>query len=307
MRSATLGGLEVSVLGLGCNTFGRSIDQRAAEAVVHAALDVGMTFFDTSDNYGGGRSEAMLGSALGSRRDEVRVATKFGSKIEGVDGTGGARPEYVGRAVRRSLEQLGTEWIDLYQLHRPDPDTPIAETLGAMWDLVDEGLVREIGCSNLDATQLSEAVAVARAESRPCFISNQIEYSLLHRDPQTNGLRDLALAEGIALLPFYPLANGMLTGKVVRDREPEGRLRTERYRSFLSEHYFDAVDRIRPFAESRGLSMVQVALGWLLAQPDVPAVTPGSTKPEQVRSNARAATWQPSVEDLELLDGIEVA
>jgi aryl-alcohol dehydrogenase-like predicted oxidoreductase len=176
-----------------------------------------------------------------------------------------------------------------------------------MWELADEGLVREVGCTNLDADQLRSALDAASSAGRTGFISNQVEYSLLHRDPQRNGLRDLSLANNVALLPFYPLSSGLLTGKVTRERPPEGRLQMDRYQHYLVDANFHISDRIRPFAEERGLSMVDVALGWLLAQPDVPAVTPGATSPNQVRSNAHAAAWQPSAEDLGSLDGFTSA
>jgi aryl-alcohol dehydrogenase-like predicted oxidoreductase len=299
-----LGTLEVSVIGLGCNNFGRALDETGSKAVVDAAIDSGMNFFDTSDNYGEGRSESYLGRALGSRRASVVIATKFGMAVNGVPDSGGARPDYVRRAVQRSLSELGTDWIDLYQLHKPDPTTPIGDTLDAMWDLVEEGLVREIGCTNLDVDQLGDAIAYARSTGRSGFVSNQMEYSLLHRDPQRNGLRELALDSGVALLPFYPLANGMLTGKVRRGAPIEGRLTMDRYQSYLTDENFETTERIADFAAERGITMVTVALGWLIAQRDIPAVTPGATKPEQVRSNAEAAAWEPQEDDLAVLDSI---
>jgi aryl-alcohol dehydrogenase-like predicted oxidoreductase len=307
MRTARLGSIDVPVVGVGCNNVGRTLDLEATRRVVDAALDRGLSFFDSSDNYGGGTSERLLARALGSRRSDVVILTKFGSEIPGVDGSGGARPEYVRSAVRRSLAELNTDWIDVYLLHKPDPDTPIAETLGAMWDLMDEGVVREIGCSNLDAVQLAEALETAHEAGRPAFVANQVEYSLANPAPWTNGLRDLAVAHDVALLPFYPLASGMLTGKVIRGQAPEGRLQMDRYRSFRSAANFNLVDRLRPFAAERGLTMVQVALGWLLAQPEVPVVSPGATKPEQIVSNATAADWQPSAEDLATLDALASA
>lgn len=296
MRTATLGVLEVSVVGVGCNNMGRVLDQQGSIDVVRAALDAGMTFFDTSDNYGSGLSEAFLGRALGHHRHRVVIATKFGMPVPGREGTGGARPDYVRRAVTSSLERLCTDYIDLYQLHRPDPDTPIVDTLGAMWDLIDEGLVREIGCSNLNASQLSEAMR-ATGDGRP-LVSNQVEYSLLYPGPQQDGLTDVAREQGVRLLPYYPLACGLLTGKVTRDAEPVGRLSMDRYARFLTDENYRTVGRLRAYADARGLSMVQVALGWLLAQPEVPAVTPGATKPVQVAGNAAAAAWTPKSVDL---------
>jgi aryl-alcohol dehydrogenase-like predicted oxidoreductase len=306
VRRVPLGALEVSVIGLGCNNFGRALDQEGTTAVVNAALDAGVNFFDTSDNYGDAQSERFLGEALGSRRSEVVIATKFGQVLPGVL-EGGARPEYIRSAVTRSLRELGTDYIDLYQLHWPDPETPIGDTLETMWSLVEQGLVREVGCCNLDAGQLDEALAWADERGRPRFVSDQIEYSLLHREPQTNGLTELALDRGVSLLPYYPLTSGLLTGKAVKGRTPEGRLSMDRYQRFLTDRNYGIVDRLRAFAAARELSMVQVALGWLVAQPEVPAVTPGATRPEQVFANAAAAEWIPGPDDLAELDGIAAA
>ncbi len=307
MRTASIGALEVSVIGVGCNNFGRALDSNGVQAVVDAALDAGMNFFDTSDNYGNGQSERLLAEALGTRRADVVIATKFGLEVPGEPGSGGAQPDYIRRAAHRSLSQLGTDWIDLYQLHKPDPNTPIEDTMGTLWELVDEGLVREIGCSNLDATQLVKALDTARDADQRAFVSNQIEYSLLHRAPEANGLTDVAGSRGVSLLPFYPLASGMLTGKASKGAELEGRLSMERYHRFLADENFEVVERLRPFAADRHLSMVQVALGWLLAQPRVPTVTPGATTPAQIHSNGAAARWFPTAEDLALLDEISPA
>ncbi len=303
MRRVRLGALEVSIIGLGCNNFGRALDQDGTTEVVNAALDAGVTFFDTSDNYGNTQSEVFLGKALGSRRSEAVIATKFGQSLPGIL-EGGARPDYVRSAIVSSLRRLGTDHIDLYQLHWPDPDTPIGDTLDAMWSLVDEGLVREIGCCNLDAAQFDEALTCATERGGRPFVANQIEYSLLHRDPQTNGLTRLALDRGVGLLPYYPLSSGLLTGKAVKGQTPEGRLAMDRYQNVLTDRNYSVVERLRRFASERGLTMVQVALGWLTAQPEVPAVTPGATKPEQVWSNVGAAEWDPTAADLAALDAI---
>ena len=304
MRTEQLGSLEVSVIGLGCNNFGRALDQAASQVVVDAALEAGINVFDSSDNYGEGRSESYLGTALGDRRDSVNIATKFGMPIPGIPDSGGAQPGYVRKAVERSLDQLGTDYIDLYQLHRPDPVVPIEETLVELNALVDEGKVREIACSNLDADQLSESASVARTQGLRPFLANQIQYSLLHRAPEVDGSIEVCEREGIALLPYYPLASGMLTGKARRGEPIEGRLKMDRYQGFLTESNFDVVEGLRGFAVERGISMVQVALGWLLAQPTVPFVTAGATKPDQVAANVAAADWTPSTEDLHELDRI---
>ena len=304
MRTARLASLEVSVIGLGCNNFGRALDQAGAKVVVDRALDSGITVFDTSDNYGDGQSESFLGVALGQRRDQVVIATKFGMPVPGVPGSGGGAPGYIRRAVERSLDQLGTDYIDLYQLHRPDPEVPIGETMEAMSALVDQGKVREVGCSNLDADHLFESANTARSLGLRPFLANQIQYSLLHRTPEHDGSIEVGEGESVALLPYYPLASGMLTGKARLGQPIEGRLQMERYQGFLTDSNFAVVEALRGFAFDRNISMVQVALGWLLAQPTVPFVTPGATGPDQVSANAEGANWIPSIDDLAELDRI---
>jgi aryl-alcohol dehydrogenase-like predicted oxidoreductase len=304
MRTARLGSLEVSVVGLGCNNFGRALDEVGARVVVDQALDSGINVFDTSDNYGDGQSESFLGAALGQRRDQVVIATKFGMPVSGVPGSGGAAPGYIRRAVERSLDELGTDYIDLYQLHKPDPKVPIGDTMEVMNALVNEGKVREVGCSNLDADQLSGSANAARTLGLRPFLANQIQYSLLHRAPEHDGSTEVGERENVALLPYYPLASGMLTGKAQRGQPIEGRLQMERYQGFLTDTNFEVVEALRSFAFERDVTMVQVALGWLLAQRMVPFVTAGATKPEQVTTNAAAAAWSPSVADLAALDAI---
>jgi len=304
MRTAHLGTLEVSVIGLGCNNFGRAIDATQSARVVGAALDAGVTYFDTAGNYGEGRSESYLGAALGKRRGEVVIGTKFGMPVPGVPGSGGARPGYVRQAIERSLSQLGTDFIDLYQLHFPDPETSIEDTLGVMDDLKKEGKVIEIGCCNLDAAQLATALRSSSEGGWAAFLSNQVEYSLIRRDPETDGLAEVCADAGVALLPFYPLANGLLTGKIRRGEAPQGRLGTERYRGFLTGDNFDVVERLDVYAKERGVTMVEVALGWLLTRDLVPAVTPGATTPEQIVSNAGASGWVPTAADLSALEAL---
>ncbi|MDP9145755.1 MAG: aldo/keto reductase [Actinomycetota bacterium] len=304
MRTAMLGSLEVSVVGLGCNNFGRALDQPQSAAVVHAALEAGMTHFDTASNYGEGQSEAFLGAALGNRRHEVVIATKVGVAIPGWEGSGGAQPKYVRQVLERSLSELGTAYVDLYMIHFPDPKTPIEYTLEAMNDLVEEGAVRQIGCSNFDPTQLTEALGVSADNGWAAFVCDQVQYSMVHREPEANGLARLCVETGVGLLPFYPLASGLLTGKTRRGGEPQGRLKMDRYQDFLTEENFDLVEGLDRFASDRGITMVQVALGWLLAQDAVPAVTSGATSPEQVAANARAADWSPSEDDMRALTAI---
>jgi aryl-alcohol dehydrogenase-like predicted oxidoreductase len=304
VRTTRLGSLEVSVIGLGCNNFGRALDQAGSTVVVDAALQAGINVLDVSDNYGEGRAESYLGAALGSRRHEVIIATKFGMAVPGVPGSGGAKPEYIHQAIDRSLNQLGTDYIDLYQLHRPDPAVPVEDVIGVLDGLIRQGKVREIACSNLDAGQLTAAAEAARKQNLFPFLANQVEYSLIHRSPERDGLIEVCKTEGIALLPYYPLASGMLTGKARRGQPLEGRLQMERYKRYLTDANFDVVELLRTFAGERGLTMVQVALGWLLAQPTVPFVTAGATKPDQVLANVAAADWVPSVEDLAELNQI---
>lgn len=302
MRYSQINSLTVSVIGLGCNNFGRALDPAGTRSVVDAAIDQGVNFFDTSDNYGEGRSESYLAAALGDRRDDVVIASKFGQSFPQVEGSGGARPDYIRTAIERSLRQLDTDRIDLYQLHWSDPETPIADTIGTMAELVDEGKVVEIGCCNLDAAQLSEAIAFSESAGLPLFVSDQVQFSMLHRDPEHNGLGDLCAAKGVSLLPYYPLACGMLTGKVERGSQPTGRLAMDRYAHYLTDENFGVVERLADFAADRGVTTAQVAIGWLLAQPAVPAITPGATSAAQVAENASAADWVPSSDDLAELE-----
>jgi aryl-alcohol dehydrogenase-like predicted oxidoreductase len=234
----------------------------------------------------------------------VVIATKFGVPVPGWEGSGGARPSYVRQAFERSLTELGTDYIDLFMVHFPDPETPIEDTLEVMSELVAQGKAREIGCSNFDPAQLSEALAVSAGTGHTAFVCDQVQYSMVHRQPEANGLTDLCLETGVALLPYYPLASGLLTGKTRRGEPPKGRLQMDRYQEFLTEENFDLVDRLDVYATERGLSMVQVALGWLLAQPAVPSVSAGATSPEQVASNARGAEWAPTPQDLADLQGL---
>jgi aryl-alcohol dehydrogenase-like predicted oxidoreductase len=303
VRTATLGGLQVSRIGLGCNNLGRGLDQTETGALVDAALDNGVSFFDTARLYGNGESERFLGTALGARRDRAVIATKFG-RIPRVPDAPGADRAGIRESIEVSLRELGTEHIDLYQLHFPDDRTPIEETLEVLAELVDEGKVREIGCCNFDSAQLRVALDVSDANGWPRFVSNQVEYSMVHRDPERGGLSGLCEREHVALLPYYPLASGLLTGKSRRGERPKGRLQMDKYGRFLSDANFDVAERVERYADARGLSMVQVALGWLLSREAVPAVTPGATKPEQIAANAAAADWEPSQSDLDELEGL---
>lgn len=306
-------GLVVSAVGLGCNNLGRAgsttADPAAATAVVHAALDAGITLFDTADVYGApcGRSEELLGAALGAQRENVVIATKFGMDARGANGVDfGARGSrrYIRQAVEASLRRLNTDFIDLYQMHEPDPETPLEETLAALHDLVREGKVRYLGHSNFAGWQLADAAWTAQSATRTPFVSAQNDYSLLNRGAELE-LIPAAHAFGVGLLPYYPLANGLLTGKYRRDTVPEDS-RLARFKpGLLDTAPWDVLSALQAFADERGISMVDVAIGWLLARPQVTSVIAGATRPEQVAANAAAATrWEPTDEELLQLNDI---
>ena len=303
METRTIGSLDATVVGLGCNNFGTRIDADATAEVVRAALDEGIRFFDTADIYGGGRSEEFLARALGERRREVVIATKFGKPMP--DGSRGARPAYIRGAAEGSLRRLRTEVIDLYQLHEPDPSVPIEDTLGALQDLVSAGTVREVGCSNFSADGIRQAEDVAVKNGVPRFASVQNEYSLLDRRAEESVLAECERRD-IAFLPYYPLASGLLTGKYRPGAPPpEGsRLSGGRYADELSEENLQVVETLRAFAAARGRSLLELAFGWLLSRPAVASVIAGATRPEQVRANAAAAGWRLSDAELAAVDRI---
>lgn len=295
MRHLPLGssGLQVSAVGLGCNNFGSRLDAAATRAVVDAALDAGVTLLDTADIYGGaGGSETHLGQALKGRRDQVVLATKFG--YDGVDmgygpaaGSRGGRG-YIRRAVEESLRRLDTDHIDLYQLHSPDPATPIAETLGALTELVAEGKIRYIGHSNLSGWQLAEAAHTARESGAVPFVSAQNEWSLLQRSAERE-LVPAARHYGVGVLPYFPLANGLLTGKIRRGAPVPPGSRLEGRDSYLTEERLDTVEALAGIAEKYGRTLLELAIGWLSAQPGCASVIAGATSAEQVRANAAVA------------------
>jgi len=289
MNQRTLGDLRVSEVGVGCNNFGSRLDQDATTSVVLAALDEGVNFFDTADIYGDLRSETQLGVALGSRRDEAIIATKFGMLHDksGVCAT----PEYVRQCCEESLRRLGTDVIDLFQLHFPDDATPFAETIGAMQELIAQGKVREIGCSNLTAAQLREATVAAG--SGPRFVSVQSQFSLLDRSPEIDGVLAACAELGMGFLPFYPLANGLLTGKVRRGEPiPEGTrlslMPDDRKAHWLGERLRSRVDALTDYAEDQDVSMLTFAFSWLLSHPAVSSVIAGASNAGQVHANAHA-------------------
>ena len=309
LRGVGRSGLRVSAVGLGCNNFGRAGTAtetiEGTRAVLDAAIGAGVTFLDTADMYGRefGLSESLLGEALEGRRDQVVLATKFGHSDFAPAISGGAKGSrtHVRRAVEASLRRLRTDWIDLYQLHTPDPSTPIDETLDALSDLVREGKVRYVGHSNFAGWQIAEADHAARGVR---FVSTQNQYSLLARAAEREVI-PAAERYGLGLLPFFPLHNGLLTGKFTRDGGPEDS-RIMRQRPHLwSEAPWDALERYQAFCDARGISMLEATFAWFLSKPVVSSVIAGATSPEQVRANAAAATaWTPSGEDLVELDGI---
>jgi aryl-alcohol dehydrogenase-like predicted oxidoreductase len=299
--------LEVSVVGLGGNNFGGRIDFPAAERVVHAAISRGVNLIDTADSYGNrGGSEEALGRILGDKRKEIVLATKFGLPMDEAGTLRGASRRYVLQAVEGSLKRLRTEWIDLYQLHRPDAQTPIEETLRALDDLVRQGKVRFIGCSNLSAQQVIAAQDAARRQGLAAFVSCQDEYSLLVRDIERE-LLPAAKARGLGILPYFPLASGLLTGKYRRGAPPPGTRLAKNPRhaqEFISERNWRIVAALEGFAASRSRSLVELAVSWLLRDPVVASVIAGATTPEQVEQNIDAAGWTLSAEDLAEIDRI---
>ncbi len=313
LRRLGRSGLAVSATGLGCNNLGRpktaTAELDGTRALIDAALDAGITLFDVADIYGTppGRSEELLGAALGKRRADVVVATKFGMDMHGQDGPDfdarGSR-WYVRRAVENSLRRLQTDWIDLYQLHQPDPATPIGETLAALDDLVAVGEVRYVGHSNVAGWELADAAWTARVEHRVPFISAQNEYSLLNRGLEAE-LLPAAREFGLGVLPFYPLANGLLSGKYTQGQAPEGSRLQAIKPQLLQTAPWERLTALQTFADERGVTMLQVAFGWLLAQAPVSAVIAGATTPEQIRANAEAGSaWTPTDDDLAELDRI---
>jgi aryl-alcohol dehydrogenase-like predicted oxidoreductase len=305
-------GLSVSVVGLGCNNLGRpgtaTESQEGTDAVVHAALDAGITFFDVADSYGRepGLSERMLGKALAGRRGDAVIGTKFGMDMRGANGNDfGARGSrrYIIKAAEASLRRLGTDWIDLYQFHTPDPRTPIEETLAALDELVASGKVRYIGHSNRAGWQIAEAEFVARARGGSRFNSSQNHYNLLDRRAELE-VTPAAAAYGLGVLPYFPLANGLLTGKYAPGKAPEGSRLSRTRTHLVDDADWEQLDAFSAFAAERDLTEIQVAFSWLAAQPSVSSVIAGATRPEQVRQNAAAAAWQPDAADLAELDEI---
>ncbi|HZT74374.1 MAG TPA: aldo/keto reductase [Terriglobales bacterium] len=304
-------GLQVSAIGLGCNQFGGRVDLEAARRVIDRALDLGVTFFDTADVYGHrGGSESILGQVLGARRQRMVLATKFSHSMDDGGWLRGASRRYIITAVEASLQRLRTDWIDLYQLHDPDPATPIEETLRALDDLIHQGKVRYIGNSNFAAWQVADADWTARQLGLNRFISCQNEYSLLVRDPE----RELLAAmqpRGLSLLPYFPLANGLLTGKYRRDQAPPPDTRLGASRGlkdrYWTERNWTLVERLEKFARDHGHTLLELAFSWLLAHAAVASVIAGATRPEQVEANAKMGAWKLSAAELEEIDRLSAA
>jgi aryl-alcohol dehydrogenase-like predicted oxidoreductase len=302
MQTRKVGSLQVSAVGLGCNNFGWRIDAEASAKVIDTAIESGVTFFDTADRYGKGQSEDFLGRALGKRRDQIILATKFGMEME--KGQQGASPKYVLEAVDASLRRLRTDRIDLYQLHQPDPKTPITDTLGTLDELVRAGKVREIGCSNFSVGQIREAADASQGRAQ--FVSVQNEFSLFHREPETNGVRPECERRRLAFLPYFPLASGLLTAKYREGKKlPEGSRAADGWGpKVFTEQNLAIVELLIEFAESKGHTILELAFSWLLSHKPVASVIAGASKPEQVRANAKAADWQLAADDLAQIDAI---
>ena len=316
METRSIGSLPVTVVGLGCNNFARKIDEADSAAVVNAALDSGITHFDTADRYGygdhpysgEGLSEAFLSKALGSRRTEVTIASKFGNPLDSdpILHRGGSR-RWINEACEASLRRLETDYIDLYQMHNPDPDTPLEETLGTLNELVVAGKVREIGCSGYSGDQLTRALQVSDDHGYARFVSAMHDYNLLERTPEKD-LIPACQRLGTAFLPYFPLASGLLTGKYVKGEPPPAGSRlafwTPRPYLALTDETLDRVQAFADFAEARGHTLLELAMSWLVNRAEVASVVAGATTPEQVRANAAAAGWKLSDAELAEIDDI---
>jgi len=311
MQKRKLGnsGIEVSLVGLGANNFGGRTGLEASQLVIHRALDRGITLIDTADAYGNrGGSEEILGKTLGARRHDIVLATKFGLAMDDAGKLRGASRRYIVQAVEASLRRLKTDWIDLYQLHRPDAQTPIEETLRALDDLVKAGKVRAIGCSNLSAAQLAEALTAAERNKLVSFVTAQDEYSLLERGLEQDRL-PIMRKHGVSLLPYFPLASGLLTGKYKRGAPMPAGTRLagnppRGYEAFINARNWRLVEALDAFAATRGRTLLELAMSWLASRPYIPSVIAGATRPEQVEQNIAAVGWTLSPGDLAEIDRI---
>jgi aryl-alcohol dehydrogenase-like predicted oxidoreductase len=305
LRNLGKSGLRVSLVGLGCNNFGGRMDLESSTKVIHKAIDAGITLFDTADAYGNqGGSETVLGQVLGERRKDIVLATKFGLPMDEGEKNGASR-RYIMRAIEASLRRLKTDWIDLYQVHRHDPLTPIEETLETLTDLVRTGKVRYFGCSNFSAAQMTEAQWAAKHHGLHGFVSAQDEYSLLKRGLDAENL-PMMERYGLGLLPYFPLASGLLTGKHKRGTLAAGsRLTTPAFTGrFTTDANFDIVEKLDAFVQARGRTLLELAFSWLAARPTVGSVIAGATKPEQIDANVKATGWALTPEDMAEIDKI---
>ena len=307
-RNLGSSGLRVSLVGLGCNNFGMRLELEQTRAVVDRAFDLGITLFDTADMYGGrGGSETQLGKILGHRRKDIVLASKFGMAMSD-DGTKiGASRRYIMSAVEDSLRRLKTDWIDLYQLHQPDPLTPLDETMQALDDLVTQGKIRYIGCSNLPSWQVVESQWVSKTMGLNRFVSCQDEYNILNRNVEAE-LIPAMQKYGCGLLPYFPLASGLLTGKYKRTEMPEGARLTDMptfaNRIYLTDENFDIVDNLNKFAKKTGHSILELAFGWMASRPTTASIIAGATKPEQIEANVAAVNWVLSQSEIDEVDKI---
>jgi aryl-alcohol dehydrogenase-like predicted oxidoreductase len=311
MERRSLGRLQVSVVGLGCNNFGMRLDAAATKQVVDAALDAGITYFDTAESYGNGSSEEYLGQALRGRRDAAVIATKWGHTVSLERGERGGDPVQIRRRLEASLSRLGTDYVDHFQLHRPDPDTPPEETLGCLADLRDEGKLREIGCTHFTADELVRAHSAATDRGIAPYASVQNHYSLLHRDPEKNGVLDACAALGTSFVPYFPLESGLLTGKFRQGHErPAGtRLAAwgDRAKEFIDDDKLAVVERLIGWSASKGHTLLDLAISWHTSNPLVASVIAGATKPEQVAANVAAAGWHLTDADRREIDAVIAA
>jgi len=301
MQMRRIGELSVSVVGLGCNNFGMRIDADQTKRVVDAAIDHGINYFDTAESYGQGRSEELLGKALGARRSDVVIASKWGHTASLDDGERGGSPAEIRKRLEGSLRRLGTDYIDHYQLHRPDPDTPHEETLGCLAELRAEGKIREIGCTHFTAAQLDAAHAAAGERDVAPYPSVQNHYSLLTRDPETDGVFDACERLGMAFVPYFPLESGLLTGKYrLGEARPEGsRLEAwgDRSKKFIDDDKLAKVERLIEWTDHRGMSLLDLALGWHTSHPLVASVIAGATRPDQIEANVSAGATDVTAAD----------
>lgn len=295
MDYRSIGDLQVSVVGLGCNNFGGRLDPDATKHVVDAAIDAGINYFDTAESYGDGLSEEYLGRALTGRRDQVVVASKWGHTRSLADGERGGDPTLIRARLEASLTRLGTDYIDHYQLHRPDASTPAEETLGCLAELRAEGKIREIGCTHFTADELVDSSLAATGRGVPKYASVQNHYSLLTRDPETNGVFETCATQGIAFVPYFPLESGLLTGKyrLGQDRPAGSRLTVwgDRAENFIDDAKLATVERLVEWVHEQGRTLLELAMSWHTSHPLVASVIAGATKPEQARANAAAGGW----------------